>query len=354
MTTMRERDAERFSSSSASHLLVERPPIPRNMMVELTNGCNHACIFCTNSYMTRRVGRIAPDLLDRVMREAYEAGTREIGFYTTGDPFVHKELEGFIARAKQLGYEYTYISTNGASATRARIRAAVEAGIDSIKFSINAGSRETYKLIHGKDDWEKVLDLVRYVAELRKSLDRPLKLFATCVVTRQVEHEVAGLAKLLDGLVDEFYPSPCTDQVGQMDSALSLLGDVSQSQKTAQNSAICNLPFSRLHVTCEGYLTLCCVDYQNYLAIADLNAMSLSEAWHGEMFVEQRRRHLTQKLTGTLCGACWKGDKGHIAPLSPGLATKVEFPMFKDEIRRATGVRLDAAGSRSGENRGER
>lgn len=43
--------------------------------------------------------------------------------------------------------------------------------------------------------------------------------------------------------------------------------------------------------TCEGYLTLCCVDYQNYLAVADLNTESLNEAWNNAYARELRRKN---------------------------------------------------------------
>src|SRR5436190_23199775 len=46
---LKARDEQRYRSENAASVLVERPPIPTNMMVELTNGCNHACVFCTNS-----------------------------------------------------------------------------------------------------------------------------------------------------------------------------------------------------------------------------------------------------------------------------------------------------------------
>ena len=36
-----------------SAILSENPPIPRNMMIELTNICNHKCIFCNYQTMKR-------------------------------------------------------------------------------------------------------------------------------------------------------------------------------------------------------------------------------------------------------------------------------------------------------------
>ena len=338
--SMKDRDAERFRSADSDSLLVERPPLPNNMMVELTNACNHACIFCANPLMRRKVGRIDEQLLYRVMAEARENGVEELGFYTTGDPFVHKDLAKFTKQAKNLGFRYVYISTNGALATPARMKAVIDAGIDSIKFSINAGSRETYKVIHGADDWDKVMEHLRFAVDYRKTLKRPFSLFVTYVVTKQTEREVEAFDEMIGPMVDEVYFSPCTNQISQMDAAMALLSNIGVAQPQAQNTAVCKLPFNRLHITREGYLTLCCVDYQNYLAIADLNNTPLMDAWHSEAFAEQRRRHLDGRLEGTLCGNCWLGRHDPIEPLDPKLADIIDFQEFQVEQEREVRARI--------------
>jgi molybdenum cofactor biosynthesis enzyme MoaA len=54
--------------------------------------------------MTRGIGRMKPDFLRRIMKEAREEGVEEIGFYTTGEPFVHTDLAEFTTDAKCLGF----------------------------------------------------------------------------------------------------------------------------------------------------------------------------------------------------------------------------------------------------------
>jgi molybdenum cofactor biosynthesis enzyme MoaA len=99
MKDIRERiaDGETFKPSL-------RPPFPENMLVELTNGCNHQCIFCANKKKPRKIGQIKEELLDRILVEAYSLGTRSLGYYTTGEPLISANLEKYIARAKEIGY----------------------------------------------------------------------------------------------------------------------------------------------------------------------------------------------------------------------------------------------------------
>ena len=321
--------------------LVEKPPLPKNMMVELTNACNHACIFCTNPHMQRRVGRLDNSLLFRIMKEAREGGVTDIGFYTTGDPFVHKSLEAFVAEATRLGFSYRYISTNGALATPTRARKVIDAGISSIKFSINAGGRDSYKLIHGKDEWDKVIDHLRFISEYRNEISADFRLFATTVITRPMENEVDELRDLLEPLVDEHVCVPCGSQSGQMGSAQDLLGASNYMHNDGHPP--CPLPFNRLHISCEGYLTLCCVDYQNYLAVADLNEMALMDAWHGDAAVEARRMHLEDRIEGTLCSNCLYAKTDPIEPLDSKLASPIDFLSFYDETSKKVKGRITSS-----------
>ena len=87
---------EIFSNSSSSFLrgreeVVYRtydsstltPGFPKNCLVELSNSCNHKCIFCTNPRMERGKGVLDIELYKKFLSESYEMGLREVGLYTT-------------------------------------------------------------------------------------------------------------------------------------------------------------------------------------------------------------------------------------------------------------------------------
>lgn len=336
-----QRMVKQHRPEDKSGVFMEKPPLPKNMMVELSNACNHACIFCTNPHMQRKIGRINNTLLFRVMEEAREGGVTDIGFYTTGDPFVHKSLEEFTEHAAKLGFSYIYISTNGALASPKRAKALIDAGINSIKFSINAGGRKSYELVHGKDEWDQVIDNLQYISEYCRSNEYPVKLYATTVVTKPMEHEVEDLKLLLASLVDEHVCVPCGTQSGQMGVAQTLLG--TSAYVYGNGKAPCPLPFNRLHISCEGYLTLCCVDYQNYLAVADLREHSLMSAWHSAEAARARKMHLDDDILGTLCGNCLLGRTDKIEPLVDDLASYIDFEEFYDDTEKKLGTRLKEA-----------
>jgi MoaA/NifB/PqqE/SkfB family radical SAM enzyme len=301
----RIKENEEFSAST-------EPPFPVNMLIELTNACNHRCVFCANRKSTRKIGQIKETLLYRLLNEAHALGTKNVGLYSTGEPFLSKNLDKYVARAKEIGYEYVYFDTNGALATPERVQSVLEAGIDSIKFSINAGSSPTYKSIHGSDDFDKVISNLKFVSDFRKKHGKPSKIYVSYVVTSQNQNERELLKNIVSPLVDDIVFNELVNQGGMMVEENAQIVTV----KTGKvRKPPCSMVFNRLHITCEGYLTACCVDFDNNLLVADLNKITLKEAWHSVLFKDLRKRHLEDTLQGTLCYNCLYDKNEAFSPL---------------------------------------
>ncbi len=289
-----------------------RPPFPKIMNVELSNVCNHSCNFCAYPLMDRQHGGIEKEKLEGWLKEAYELGARELGLHSGSEPFASLMLEYFIKYAKDVGYEYVYISTNGSLASKKRIKAAIDAGLDSIKFSINAGDRESYKKIHGKDHFDQVIENLRYAAEYRGDKKKPY-LSLSFVITEENESSLDKLKNLTSDLVDEFISFQAANQSGQ-------LAGSGERAKAKEN--ICPAPFNKLHISREGFLRGCCNDYENLLALEDLNKKSLREAYYGPRYQEWRQTHMEDKLDNTLCYNCKYDLQTPVQPLNTELYFK--------------------------------
>lgn len=301
------------------------PEFPKNMLLEVTNICNNNCVFCANSKMTRKKSYIDEKFVNRILKEAYDLGTREIGFYSTGEPLVNKNLEKYIKKAKDIGFEYTYITTNGALLDKERIKSLINSGIDSIKFSINAGTKESYCFIHGKDEFNKVVNNLRNLFNYRKENNLKFKIFVSCILTRYTENEKEIAVSKLGKYSDDIVFLNCKNQCGVMYEINNYL--ISENKyEDMQN--ICPLPFKKLHITCEGYLTACCADFQNYLVVADLNNEKLNDSWNGEILMELRKMHIEHNLKGNLCYNCINNTNIEIKPLRDDLSVKYDVKTF--------------------------
>ena len=295
-----------------------KPPFPTtNFLLELSNACNHKCLFCAHQKMKRKVGKMSPDMVESVLRQAYALGTREVGMYATGEPFLVPELPKYIKLAKEIGYTYVYLTSNGVLATPERIRAVVDAGVDSIKFSINAPERKMYEFIHGYDDFDTVFENLVYLNSYRKESGREYKIYITGILTRYTEHFKDEYFKVFEGLADQIVFKDVYNQGGYMPEIDYLL-KCTHDKETFRR---CNLPFDALCVTCEGYLSVENADFENMLIVADLNHISLKEAWYGEKMQQMRKMFLEDHLEGTVCDGCVHHRQAPAEPLMPEYAT---------------------------------
>ena len=55
------------------------------------------------------------------IKRSSRRGLEAVGLYATGEPFLNKNLEDFIKYAKEIGFKYVFVTTNGAAATPKRI-----------------------------------------------------------------------------------------------------------------------------------------------------------------------------------------------------------------------------------------
>jgi MoaA/NifB/PqqE/SkfB family radical SAM enzyme len=295
-----------------------RPPFPRELMLEIVNYCNQKCRFCAIRKSTRKKKKADPGKFSEFMRDAFENGARIVGLHGGAEPFLHGGVEEYIAIAKKIGYEYVYLSTNGSMADGGRLSRCFANGLDSIKFSVNATTRDDYRRVHGVDSFERVLHHIGAGYEIREANDYKTYISVSVVCERTDGTAEKELKKLLKGRVDEVVEVPLMNQSGQITGV-----------RAGGETLPCYMPFRRLNITVEGYLRACCSDYQNYLAAADLNEMPISEAFYGHVMTGLRKMHLSGSIKGTLCERCAFSSRTIPKPLNARLAT-VDPSFFRE------------------------
>jgi len=286
---------------------------PVSMLIELTTRCNNACIFCKHKEMKSPIGDMPLDFGRKILQDAYNMGVRVVGMHTIGEIFLCKDFAKHIANAKQIGFDYIYATSNGILATEENLESAIKAGLDSIKFSIDAGTNKTHNLIHYGDrgqlgSLDRVLSNLKICFELKEKLNKKMKIFVGYILTKQNEQELEILRKLVEPYV--------TEQI--MVSPVLVHGHGSTSQEyrnpcfemiptgyRLQKMVPCSMVFDRIHVTHDGYLTACCQDFDRELLIANLNEISLEEAWVSERAIKIREKHINKNVEGLICNDCF-------------------------------------------------
>lgn len=307
------------------------PPLPKKIEFEINNSCNHKCFFCQNPIMNRGRRVIDDVIVHRVLQEAFDGGAREASFYNTGEPFLNRSLPDYVAAAKKIGFEYIYLSTNGGRVVTDRFIPVLDAGLDSLKFSVNAGDRETYALTHGIDEFEDVMSNIEAVAAYRERTGRPSNLFVSFVDTDISRPTLDSLKRRIGHLVDQVvvYPFVITGTPLKLrierDGTRRPFRDYDdvdpQRYAELKVEAPCSSLWNYLNVTVEGYLKACCTDFNNDLVVGNLNSSSLLDAWHSPEFQAFRRRHIEGNVAGTLCDGCIRRCHRPYEALNPHLKT---------------------------------
>jgi len=283
------------------------PPFPREITLDINNRCNHKCYFCANPKI-REYDALDLQLAFKLMKEAKENGSTDLALQATGEPFMDKRLPEFIKEGKKLKYDYIYINTNGALADAKRAKPVIDAGCDSIKFSINAHNREDFKKVHGYDDFEKVIENLKWIFKYRNENNIKMGIYVSTVKNSKTDFVAEDIEKIINENCDRFDFREISNQGGGMmelkNSEDIKEGNVLGSLKQGDVMSRCVYPFNRIVVNPHGFVVACTADFHKQLEIGDTTKNSLIDIWNGKEFKYLRNKHLNNELEGIYCNKC--------------------------------------------------
>lgn len=297
----------------------DNPPLPQSLNIELNSTCNQSCVFCpfhgkyapSRPFLTSMKKKDAIALLD--MAREYGIGKKEIGFYLAGEVFLYKDLPEIISYAKKAGFTYTFITTNGAFATPDRMKEVLDAGLDSIRISINAADRSMYHRLHGTDDFEKVIENLKYMHNYIKANSLKAATSISCVITKKTMGIQEDFKKLFGEYVDDILFIPVMLQRLKCDEQFIQEYQIIDDSKTERKSKfICPLLFDTMYINANLEVMPCCEAYDTDCVFYDLKQdFNLKNAWNSAKYKEYRNLFLKQEaLSNTICENCTLRMKG--------------------------------------------
>ena len=277
--------------------LKEKPPFPTDMKIEITARCNLACKNCGYTKKLRKIGDMPVHVYQGIIEQAKKAGVNELGVFLLGESFILHNLSHYIAVAKEVGIEYVYLTTNGTLCDPLSLQAVFDAGLDSIKFSLNAGGPVKYKEQTGYDMFAKVLDNIRWACENKGKVN----VSVSCIYDEAQRVEMEAIKEKVNSWGGEYYYLPNLNHGGHVKG--KYYGNIGRLENSVPPVPCWEL-FNTSRVTWDGWLTMCCFDHTGKFKVADLTTTKLIDAWHDKKFVNLRRAHLQDKIKGTLCDHC--------------------------------------------------
>ncbi len=293
-----------------------QPPAPKSVKIEISPRCNYRCGFCA-----LRTREVQPKwdmdfrLFQRITREMREAGVEEIGVFYLGESFMNPRLlVDCIAWTKQeLGFPYVFLTSNASMAFPEAVEACMQAGLDSLKWSVNAADEAQFEQIMGVSGklFHRALDNIRAAHGLRAAGGFKTGLYASSIRydgEQQLRMEALLREKVLPW-VDSHYWLPLYSMGAFATQREEQLGYRPTAGNQGRIGALreplpCWSAFTEGHVTAEGRLSACCFDATAHWTMGDLNEMPFMTAWHSENFTRLRAAHLKKDVRGTVCENC--------------------------------------------------
>ncbi|MDM7916013.1 MAG: radical SAM protein [Candidatus Eisenbacteria bacterium] len=153
---------------------------PQTVSLEITHHCNLRCVFCESHGSLQALpitarreyvgGRRTMDLatIERLVRSLTRIGGDLVELSGKGDPIAHPELAAVVRTIKQGGLRCALV-TNATLAKPDLAPTLVESRLDRLNVSLNAGSREVYLKVNGRDLWDKAVAFLEEVLARRKA-----------------------------------------------------------------------------------------------------------------------------------------------------------------------------------------
>lgn len=289
-------------------------PAPKSVKIEITADCNYKCSFCVKSLRDDN-GQMDRKLFSRLLREMHEAGVVEVGLFYVGESFTCKWLPEAIREAKEVGFPYVFLTTNGSAATPARVMACMEAGLDSLKFSMNFADMDQMEEITGVSSrlYRKAIENLKEARRIRDEGGYKCGIYASSIAFdgEQGAKMEALIAEHVRPFVDEWYALPLYGMSGAAKEAGWQPQPGNPGRLEAMRPPLpCWAVATEGHITADGKMVACCFGggLDGDLVMADLTLDDFMTGWNSPAYQALRAAHLRKDVRGTACESCAAGS----------------------------------------------
>jgi MoaA/NifB/PqqE/SkfB family radical SAM enzyme len=337
-----------FESADQRRGAAVRDPVC--LYLETTNRCNLLCTTCPRTYAELEPpADLSWELFTRIVDQLPHIERAVL--HGVGEPMLVKNLPDMVRYLKERG-TYVLFNTNGTLLNEKNGRALIAAGLDELRVSLDAATRESYRAIRGKDFFGRILKNVRAFRALqeREGATRP-RVSAWLTGLKETLPELPAFVKVaaeigvkevyLQRLVffeddaigharpdQALYERMSGEDAGYLDEAtataqalgltFSASGAVAEPGMSLKRSddgspwAMCRRPWTVMYITANGRALPCCIapfsqrGYENY-TLGDATQQTLREIWDGPAYRDFRAGLLSDHPPAACasCGLRW-------------------------------------------------
>ena len=268
---------------------------PQVVFIEPTNLCNYDCVICPRTNMKRKLGFMDYNFFKKIIDDLSKNGIRRVFLQGYGEPLLHPRIMDMVRYVKSKGL-YAHFDTNTYLLNKQKSKEIIESGLDRIKFSFHGITRDSYKKIMGRDEFEEAIKKINDFNNLKKRLrsEKPETVLQFAVTDITLKN-MGKIYDIFKGKVDKINIVTCSWCSGYSKEIHSL------TEPTKRIVPCFNI-IDSLIIFWDGTVTVCCADFDGFLRVGDIK-QGFKKILSSKALKEIKRNHLKRNFN-SFCANC--------------------------------------------------
>lgn len=291
--------------------------MPFTVFLSVSTVCNFKCKYCIHvlskdslsgkgffpEIMSWETFELAADQISR-----FPSKLKTIFLYGVGEPLCNKELPRMIRHLKEMDVaDQLAFITNGALLDRSMSTALIDAGLDTIRISIQGITSEKYHEICGVQlNFESLTENIRYLYKHKKQCQVYVKIADVALETGD-ENRFYDIFK---NISDRMYIERIVPVFHEIDYSKMIKGTTVTDLwgNVHDPRMVCPICFYTLTVFPNGDVYPCCME-SDPAGLGNIRHQSLHKIWNGKIHTNFLRMQLEKKrMHNSICKNCTAPD----------------------------------------------
>jgi len=267
-----------YDSPESANPWVNKPQAPLYLDCEPSGRCNLRCKFCVRNQMRRPAGLMSMACWERLVDEASRNGVTGLRMLRWGDPLLNPDAITMIRVAKASGL-LIHLTTNALLVDANMAAALIESGLDSMIVSFQGLDKAGYEFWRGPH-YEHFKKNVLCLMGMRSVREKGPYVQLNTTITSESEKDAALFVSEWERIVDRVDVGITRFGFLNEDVQNALEPFVEQTKGMMTHHHRCQEAMTKLSVDWDGTVTMCCLDYDRFMRLGNINEDNLFDLWH--------------------------------------------------------------------------
>ena len=284
---------------------------PLCLDIETTNICNLACTMCSRTIQIEDgtysdIGTMPMNLYKKMIDEGSKYELPSIKLNYLGEPLADKYIVERIRYAKQKGVIDVMFNSNASLLNEEISHKILEAGLDSIYFSVDGIFAETFNKIRIGTEYETVLKNIKNFMKIKNDGDyKHVQTRVSMTVLPGMEKEMKPVADFWLPIVGQVGYGEWVDATGK-GTKMTIPNASVHTNYPYNPDFVCAQPFQRMFIMWDGTTTPCCLDMGRKYVTGNANNSNLKEIWDGPSYQKMRDIQISGRYPEIdICKECY-------------------------------------------------